>query len=1050
MHKIYNYIISTRLMAILLLLFALAIGIATFVENSYDTVTARLLIYNTRWFSLIMLLLAINFIGNIKRYRLWSKEKWTILMLHIGLILCIIGAGITRYIGFEGIMPIKEKTESNVMFSAEPYLQILVTDEIKQFTYDKQVYFSEIFGDSKRPFFSNYFSIPVDFPNKGHFDISYKRYIKNAEEVTLENQENGKNMLELVVAGKSGRETILLAEGEHKKIGTIAISYNNNEDPNAIKINDIAGTLTILSPYTIQRTAMPKMTVDTIWKDSVQTFSPMHLHNVMGTQFVFKKQYKKAIKKLQKSEDEKSNNLDALVLTINYNGKQKDVTILGGANRMANYLKFEQDGLLFNISYGAKPIFLPFSIYLNDFILDRYPGSMSPSSYKSIVTLRDTSRNLERTQEIFMNNFMDYRGYRFFQSSYEPDESGTILSVNHDYWGTLVTYIGYTVLALGFILTLFNKNSRFLELRKRLQKIRNKRKSIATTLFIALSTIGTSFAQIENVQVVPKEKANDFGELLVQTYEGRIEPVHTLAYDILHKISKQNSIKIGDKEYSAIQVYLDMHLHPRFWANQPLIAIRANTGVRELLGIEGKYATLMDFYTEENQYKIYEQIIKSSRKKPVEQTVFDKELIKVDERFNIALQVMESRFLKIFPIKGDSSNKWLTPKDSLANTIIVDKEVPFLTYPILLNMYFDSLPSAIEKNNYTMTDGILKQIKKYQLESADPSILPSKEAIELEIYYNDKDIFGTLKKYYALFGALLLLFGLIENLKAKPPKWLTITNNVLVVGLGIAFIYHTYGMGIRWYLTGHAPWSNGYEALVLIAWGGLLSGFFFIRFSKVILAATAWLAFFVLMTAGHSNFDPQLTNLQPVLKSYWLVIHVACITISYGFLGLGFILGIINMFIYVGKSEKNKKNTDLTISELTYVSEMTLTIGLILATIGTFLGGVWANESWGRYWGWDAKETWALVIVLVYAFVLHMRFVPGLRGKFTFNVASILSFSTVLMTFIGVNYYLTKGLHSYARGGAPAFPVWAWIAIFAIFALIIFASIREKRFKNHK
>jgi len=200
------------------------------------------------------------------------------------------------------------------------------------------------------------------------------------------------------------------------------------------------------------------------------------------------------------------------------------------------------------------------------------------------------------------------------------------------------------------------------------------------------------------------------------------------------------------------------------------------------------------------------------------------------------------------------------------------------------------------------------------------------------------------------------------------------------------------------------------------------------------------------MTAGHSSYDPQLTNLQPVLKSTWLIIHVACITISYGFLGLGFILGLINLFTYLGLTNSNKNRLKLVIKELTYINEITLTIGLMLATIGTFLGGVWASESWGRYWGWDAKETWALVIVLVYAAILHFRIIPKMQSKFTFNVASVLAFSTVLMTFVGVNYYLSKGLHSYARGETPAFPLWAWITIFLVFILIFGAKYKNKKF----
>lgn len=200
----------------------------------------------------------------------------------------------------------------------------------------------------------------------------------------------------------------------------------------------------------------------------------------------------------------------------------------------------------------------------------------------------------------------------------------------------------------------------------------------------------------------------------------------------------------------------------------------------------------------------------------------------------------------------------------------------------------------------------------------------------------------------------------------------------------------------------------------------------------------------MLMTAGLSNYDPQLTNLQPVLKSYWLILHVAGITISYGFLGLGFILGLMNMFLYLFKTNKNNVRLDLLIKELTYINEMNLEIGLFLATVGTFLGGIWANVSWGRYWGWDAKETWALIIVIVYAIILHFRLIPKLKSAYIFNVASIVGFGTVLMTFIGVNYYLSKGLHSYGTGDTPIFPIWAWIMIFSVILLIVVAGVKEK------
>jgi ABC-type transport system involved in cytochrome c biogenesis permease subunit len=204
----------------------------------------------------------------------------------------------------------------------------------------------------------------------------------------------------------------------------------------------------------------------------------------------------------------------------------------------------------------------------------------------------------------------------------------------------------------------------------------------------------------------------------------------------------------------------------------------------------------------------------------------------------------------------------------------------------------------------------------------------------------------------------------------------------------------------------------------------------------------------MLMTASHSSYDPQLTNLQPVLKSYWLIVHVATLTISYGFLGLGFFLGLINLSINLFRNPKNQERLDLIITELTYINEMNLTIGIVLATIGTFLGGVWANESWGRYWGWDAKETWALIIVIAYTLVLHMRFIPKLASTYAFNVASVLGFGSVIMTFVGVNYYLSKGLHSYGAGDTPVFPLWAWGLILSLIALIVLSGLKQQKYKT--
>ena len=470
--------------------------------------------------------------------------------------------------------------------------------------------------------------------------------------------------------------------------------------------------------------------------------------------------------------------------------------------------------------------------------------------------------------------------------------------------------------------------------------------------------------------------------------------------------------------------------------------------MQNIIGISDKYASFLDFFDGNGKYKLQQFDEVAFRKKQSEQNSFDKEIIKVDERINIFQMALTGNMLKIFPQQGSANNKWISyddiaAKQPLSGVVTVMNQDLNLD-PLNYNTFMTDYLKSVSTGNYSRADKLLGYITSLQRNSDNGGYLASEKKINTEILYNKLQIFIVLRNVYSILSVVLLFLAFIDNLYVKKNKIITWSLNISIIALGLAFLYHTFGMIMRWYLTGHAPWSNGYESLILIAWGGLLAGFSFARYSKITLAATALLAFFTLMTASHSSYDPQLTNLQPVLKSYWLIIHVATLTISYGFLGLGFILGLMNLFIILLKTVKNNKRLDLIVTELTYINEMNLIIGLILATVGTFLGGVWANESWGRYWGWDAKETWALVIVLAYTITLHLRFIPRLRSAYVFSIASVASFGSVIMTFIGVNYYLSKGLHSYAAGDTPVFPVWAWILILSIIALMVFAGLRQR------
>jgi cytochrome c-type biogenesis protein CcsB len=267
--------------------------------------------------------------------------------------------------------------------------------------------------------------------------------------------------------------------------------------------------------------------------------------------------------------------------------------------------------------------------------------------------------------------------------------------------------------------------------------------------------------------------------------------------------------------------------------------------------------------------------------------------------------------------------------------------------------------------------------------------------------------------------------------------------------IGLGFLIHTAGLALRWYISGHAPWSNGYESMVYVAWASMLAGVIFGRKYPFVLATGAMLSGIILFVAHLNWMNPEITHLVPVLNSYWLMIHVAVITASYGFIGLSAFLGLLVLILFCISNPQNSKNVKGFILQLTTISEMSVTIGLYMLTIGTFLGGVWANESWGRYWGWDSKETWALITVVIYSFIAHMRLIPSLKGLFNYTIASVLGFSSVLMTYFGVNYYLS-GMHSYGRGSIDSVH-WSVFVMIAVIALIMFvANFKQKNLEFEK
>jgi len=682
------------------------------------------------------------------------------------------------------------------------------------------------------------------------------------------------------------------------------------------------------------------------------------------------------------------------------------------------------------ITAQDEEIKVPFFIKLKDFELTRYPGSNSPSSFSSEVTIIDKKNSSEFEQKIYMNNTLSYGGYKFFQTSYDTDELGTILSVNQDP-GCTTTYVGYALLFLGLILTLFDKKSRFRILIKRVKKM-----PIASFLaLLVLSQIPT-FASSNYVDEYLKEHrenskilSQEFGSLVVQARMGRMQAMDSLSREILNKLTGKSTLQ----GMSANQVVLGMFSRPILWKKIPIIKVKTPK-LKEILRVpkSQKLLKFSDFFYPSGNYKLERFVEEANRLRPSQRGTFERDVLQVDERINIAFMSYKGKLLKLFPIPYNKKQKW------------VDFKTMFTTFDYDgLKTHTNKFLDATYNRNYDKALEYIKSIKIYQYEFGQ-KIIPTQKKIEIEILFNKSTIFGNLSILYVLFGLTLLFYALNSLFYNR-----LVNSKVHLVATtftSILFAVHTLALAFRWYISGYAPLSNTYETMIYIAYSALLAGLFFFRKSLLALSSSFLLAGTFMMSAYLGNIDPVITNLVPVLQSFWLSVHVSIITASYGFLGVGAVLGFITLILFILRSSK-RVHIDTHIKRLTDINEITLILGLILLVIGNFLGGVWANESWGRYWGWDPKETWAYISIIVYTLVLHLRLLKNTYSPYLFNVLSLVSFSSILMTYFGVNFYLA-GMHSYATGDPVPIPNWVYVVVTIVSVLILISY--KKRNLNEK
>ena len=645
---------------------------------------------------------------------------------------------------------------------------------------------------------------------------------------------------------------------------------------------------------------------------------------------------------------------------------------------------------------------LPFELELTDFKLVRYPGSKSPSSYESYLKIYANGE--VRTEKVYMNNVLDLMGYRFYQASYDPDEMGTILSVNRDAAGRTVTYTGYILLFAGLLLSVFDRNSR---LRRLLKQLGTK----TAVLIIALIS-GTAGMSAQDL-IIPAEHAEKFGVMPMQSANGRIVPVNTFASEILRKFKAEDLVGNMSPE----QFLLSIMAYPQDWAVIPLVEVK-DEEIASKYGFKTGRISYREAFDNRGDYKMVQEIEQIYRKNPSERNRMDKAMLKIDDRINIMHELLSDRMLRIYPNPSDSlNNRWFAAGEPEADSMILN----------LSRYYITSVRNAVKTGIISEADAALASVMQYQTENGG-NVVPAADKLRAEVFYNRLNMLRLCRFGYLILGFIMLCLAFVSEDKNGMRK---IVRGVLSAGVVLFFVMHTVSLGLRWYISGYAPWSNSYETMVSLAWAGVLCGFVFARRNYHVAALATLFGGIVLFVSSLSWMDPQITPLVPVLKSPWLMAHVASLVMAYGFLGICCMIGIAWLLISVSGKPKVK---DL-LNQMTVISEISMLLGLGLLTVGIFLGAVWANESWGRYWSWDPKETWALITMIVYAVVLHLKWFSKKNGDRLYNLLAQLSILSILMTFLGVNYFLS-GMHSYGSHDALSMiPVWAYILFAVVFVV---------------
>ncbi|HZH72215.1 MAG TPA: cytochrome c biogenesis protein ResB, partial [Mariniphaga sp.] len=762
MRKIYSFITSTPFMAFIFLVLAFSMAVATFVESNHGTPAARSLIYNSWWFELLWALFAFNLINNLFKYRLLNKQRFTMGLFHIAFLVMLLGGAVTRWLSFEGMMHIRENESSNFILSSKPSFYAGLNDQEKE----KDVRFSELTPKE--------FSASFDYEGE-KITVKTIGFISHAERKAIPSA-SGEAVLDFVFAApdRQGMQSFTFRKGEVLEYpGFVAGFESDRETP--IRFFTKNDTLYLEADAPVQETTMASQESVDHPAGELIPVQKMFLYSMNDFRFLIRDHLPNATFTAVKSPHE--TNEEAVMVQVSNGNREQTIPVFGHASLKADTVEVPIGNTTLKLAYGAKPINLPFSIHLKDFQLERYPGSESPSSFASEVVLIDVEEGIERDVRIFMNNTLLHKGYKFFQSSYDQDEKGTVLSVNYDLWGTWISYLSYVLLIIGFVLSLINKNAYFRILVQRLKNNSMKATTLTLLLFGLIFNVQAQEDTGAGIPEVDKEVVEQFSEIWVQSIDGRIKPLSSLTSEIVRKVSRKSSV-YGK---SADEVVLSMMVYPEIWQTKQFVRV-SDKKLAEELGISGKYISVQQLFDEKGNYRIAEQVQAAFSKPAAFRNQMDKEYIYLDERVSICFMVFRGSLFNIFP-RENYEDTWYSPGSEAVEYSDGDS--------IFIRSGINLMLQSIRQNDHVGAREVLNAVNTFQ-EKYGNDLLPSESIKKAELFYNDVNPFERIFPYYLLFGLSLLIILFINIFRRKPLP--SLLKNIFNWAIILLFVVHTAGI----------------------------------------------------------------------------------------------------------------------------------------------------------------------------------------------------------------------------------------------------------------